>query len=216
MKPFRALGADIAGKLRMDAALVGLFSVFTGVLFLVGSKEQFATACRILGVLLMTAGGGLFAYRLMHRPSHVSLLGVFTFFIGLLVLIYAFGIVDRLMRFLQIVSGVMMLLYGVVGILRSFYMHGKKMRRWGIWCAVSAACLAVGLVITFLPESAGDWLFNLIGISLVFGGVYEIAMLVRTGRYAGADEPAASEPAATKGDGGKTALPAEAKGGEEK
>ena len=182
----------------LSLSFVLLAAVYTalGLVLLIWPLQVMDALCYLTGGVLLLYG--VFAVLTFWRTELRTaghflslLLGIVAAAVGVLLVLQP----ALFQSLLTVVLGIYIAIDGLLNGRRALELRGLGFPGWGVCLGLSAASVALGLVVLFRPLLAGIALVRLIGAALLYIGLADLATLFLLWRLARHGRPAGADPA---------------------
>ena len=185
---------DRLKNLSLSFVLLAAIYAVLGLVLLIWPLQVMDALCYLTGGVLLLYG--VFAVLAFWRAEGRTaghflslLLGIVAAAVGVLLVLQP----ALFQSLLTVILGIYITIDGLLNLKRALELRQLAFPGWGVCAGLSAASVALGLVVLFRPLLAGIALVRLIGAALLYIGLIDLATLfllwrlARHGRPAGAD-----------------------------
>lgn len=166
-------------EMKWDALLTGALYVVLGLVSLVIPETMEKTIGYLIGSVLIVAGAvSMISYLL--RDAHQNYYhndfyhGLIAIGAGILVLVK----VEIIIALIPFLLGVMVLISGCSKLQDVIDMKRTEYGNWIVMLVFAAVNLLIGILLIAFPPEAADFLFRLLGLSLIFSGITDCVITV--------------------------------------
>ena len=175
---------SILRERKFSSTVSAVICIALGVVLLFWPDLSLRVLCMLLGAALLITGAGYIISYFARRGKLSALqfeiiLGVILAILGLWLLLNPATFISLL----QFVFGAILVIHGIVDLQAAFHLQGAGYNRW--WAALILALLTavLGVVIILNPFGSMAALTMLIGLSLIFDGASDLALIFRLSRF---------------------------------
>lgn len=183
-------------NLGLSFVLLAAVYAALGLVLLVWPVQVMDALCYLTGGVLLLYG--VFAVLIFWRAEGRTaghflslLLGIVAAAVGVLLVLQP----ALFQSLLTVILGIYIAIDGLLNLKRALELRQLAFPGWGVCAGLSAASVALGLVVLFRPLLAGIALVRLIGAALLYIGLADLATLFLLWRLARHGRPADADPA---------------------
>ena len=174
---------QILREQRRSSIVAALVTILMGVLLIVVPERSIQLLCALLGGALMLTGviylfGWLSKRRESGFPVWFLLPGVILVALGLWLCTSPASVV----LLIQYIFAAILLFHGVLDIQGAVSLMRRGWDRWWLDLLLAALTLLLGVLVIVNPFGATELLLTVIGVSLIFDGVSDLALIHRLTR----------------------------------
>lgn len=161
-------------KIMRNKVVLAVASIVFGIILIIWKREVVTKGVSIIGIIMIACAAVMIIMFAVQKEKNPGLLVM-----GILFAVFgAFFLVkpEFITRMFPVIMGVILLISGLFDMINAVRLPKNVSGRTGI-IVVSVIIAVLGVVFMFLPGVTADILMIIIGIVLLFNGVFDLVVL---------------------------------------
>ncbi len=175
---------ELFRKIKINYLTDTAISLIVGIVLLAMPGVTMALLCKVIGILLVVAGGALvISFFVNKSPAPVASVMLL---VGLLVLVlglWIFGNPSFFISLIPVIAGIVILLNGIINLSSALSLARYKYDKWWIALIFAGITILLALYLILNPMSAAATAVRIIGIVLIYDSISNLWIASRVHKF---------------------------------